>query len=100
MRGESKPMTFSTLFPSPARFVGDHFDNLPQAASFPGICLVIRTVVRILHVGEVQSARRSDKVQKIFHRVAMSAMGEFVGETLNCEGVIDVGHGSQPAYPD
>src|SRR5260370_12500268 len=100
MRGESKPMAFSALLSPPIGFVGDHFDDLAQAACFPGIRFVIRTVVRILHVGEVQRARRSDKIQQVLHWTTIGAMGKFIGETLNSKCVVDVGHRSQPSYPD
>src|SRR5579863_1254018 len=100
MGRESEPMAFCALVLGPAGFVGDHFDNLSQAACFPGIRFVIRTIVWILHIGEVQSARWSYKVEQIFHGVAICPMGQFIGETLDSECVVYVGHRSQPAYPD
>src|SRR5580704_9155855 len=100
MGGESESVALCALAFGPAGFVGDHFDNPPQAACFPGIRFVIRPIVWILHVGEVQSARRSDEVEQILHWIAICAMGQLIGEALDSKSVVDVGHRSQPAYPD
>src|ERR1700724_379876 len=100
MRGESKAVTLCALLRGPAGFVGDHLDNLPQPSCFPGIGFVIRTVVRIVRISEVQGARRTDKVEHVLHGIAICAMGQFIRKTLNSEGVVNVGHRSEPADPD
>src|SRR5712672_390531 len=100
MSSDSKPVALGTLLLRPTGFVGSHFDNLPQTARFPGISFVIRTVIRILHIGEIQSARRPDQVEHVLHRIPFRAMSQLVSETLNCEAMVDVGHRSQPANPD
>src|ERR1700730_8590147 len=100
MSGDSKAVTLFTLLLRPAGFGRNHFDNVPQAACFPRERFVIRTVVRILHGGEIQRAGRSDEIEQIVHWIAICAMSEFIGETLNRECVVDVGHRSQPANPD
>src|ERR1700756_1987288 len=97
---KSIPVALNSPFLCPSGFVGDHFDDIAQPACFPRVGFVIRTVVRIFHVGEVQSAGRSDEVEHILNGIAIGAMGQFIRKALYRECMIDVRHGAQPTYPD
>src|SRR5262249_56317374 len=80
-----------------SRLLRQHLSDPAQAPGIPRVIIERASIIRVLHVGEVDGAWFPDEVEQIIERVALGRMRKFVSETLNGKCVINVCYRTQPA---
>jgi len=83
---------------APPRFLSCDLDHAPQAG---GVERILLGVFRFVSLEiERDDARGTDQIKQILDRIFLGVVRQFVGERVNRESMINVGHAAQPSDAD
>src|SRR6202035_275484 len=66
-------------------------------ACLPRVCVVSRSVIRIINSSEIQGAGLADQVEQVVGGIAFGAMSELIRKSLHREAMIYIRHRAQPS---